>query len=151
MAEWDDAPLAGQLPATTPAPVQSDAGSSPWDAAPLAGPGPRAKAVVSANTNPEEAGKALSIAKQTGIPASIVQTDIPGYDAHAKTQAAIKAIENPAIASYIDKHPMAAQVSNDDYSVLDKISGFFTKLDPRAIDDAVSMGLAQGCPSGTSS
>lgn len=139
MSEVDDFSAPAQAPAAPANPL--DEFSAP------VGSSAKQRAAVFANESPDEAGKALSIAKQTGIPASVVQTDLPGYDAHAKTQAAKKAVENPAIASYIDQHPMAAKVSNDDYSVLDKISGFFTKLDPKFIDDSVSMGLAQGIPS----
>ncbi len=146
MAEWDDAPLLSpeatpKVPA--PAPI---VGSNPWDAAPVLGSRAQAKATVSANDNPEEAGKALSIAKQTGIPASIVQTDLPGYDAHAKTQAAIKAVQNPAIDKYIDSNPMAAKVSNDDYPILDKISGFFSRLGQDQLDLATSFSLVNQAP-----
>lgn len=135
---WNDAPLAAESPVIP---------TGSWNSAPLASTAQQ-KASVFSNSSPDEAGKALSISKQTGIPASIVQTDLPGYDAHAKTQAAIQAVQNPAIAKYVDENRMAPQVSNDDYSVLDKISGVFSRLSREAIDHATTLQLADQTPLG---
>lgn len=142
MSELDDfsEPLAPAPPATKP--------SSPLDDFSMSASTAQQKASVFSNSSPDEAGKALSISKQTGIPASIVQTDLPGYDAHAKTQAAIEAVKNPAIAKYIDENRMAPQVSNDDYSTLDKISGVFSRLSREAIDHATTLNLADQTPLG---
>lgn len=142
MSELDDfsAPLTSEPPATKPSSALDDF-STPASTA-------QQKASVFSNSSPDEAGKALSISKQTGIPASIVQTDLPGYDAHAKTQAAIQAVQNPAIAKYVDENRMAPQVSNDDYSILDKISGVFSRLGREAIDHATTLQLAEQTPLG---
>src|ERR1017187_8796612 len=112
MSDWASAPES-----SVPAQPQAD-----WTSAPPVGPSPQAKAVVGAMDNPEDAGKALSISARTGIPAPVVQTDIPGYDAHARTQDAIAGVKNPYIAAYVDGNPMAARVSADDYPKLDEVS-----------------------------
>lgn len=135
---WDNALLA---------PTAPEPKSGSWDSAPYA-PTAQAKAVVSVNDNADEAAQAIKIGKKTGISPVVVQTDIPGYDAHAKTQDAIKAVQNPAIAKYVDDNRMASQVSNDDYSTLDKISGVFTKLSQGAIADGVTLNLAKQTPIG---
>src|SRR6266576_4666761 len=139
MSELDDisAPLAPQAP---PATSPLDEFSSP------AGPPAQTRAVLSTNESPDDAGQALKLSKQTGIPPSIVQTDLPGYGAHAKQNAAIKAVQNPAIAKYIDGNPMAAKVSNDDYHTLDKISPIFSGLQPSWLDNAVTLNLVQQVP-----
>lgn len=137
MSELDDisAPLTPAAPAR---PTNSlDAFSAPSSSA-------QQKAVVNANAIPDEAGRALSISKETGIPASIVQTDLPGYDAHAKSQAAIKAVQNPAIANYVNNNPMASQVSNDDYKQLDEVSQYFLNLHEDAIHARATVGVNSG-------
>lgn len=140
MSDWNTAPEV-----TPPAPpIAPSAGS--WDAAPLAGPTPQQKAVANANENGDEAGKALSISKQTGIPAPVVQTDLSGYDAHARTKAAVKAMKNPAIAAYVDGNPMAAKVSADDYEKLDEVSQYLQNLQQDRISGQAHVGLVQGIP-----
>ncbi len=140
MSELDDfsAPASAAPAAIKP--------SSPLDDFSMPVSSAQQKASVFSNSSPDEAGKALSISKQTGIPASIVQTDLPGYQAHANTQSAIEAVKNPAIAKYVDENRMAPQVSNDDYSVLDKISGVFSKLSKDNIDLATSINLMGQVP-----
>lgn len=137
MSELDDisAPLAPAAPSRPTNPL--DAFSAPSSSA-------QQKAVVNANAIPDEAGRALSISKETGIPASIVQTDLPGYDAHAKSQAAIKAVQNPAIANYVNNNPMASQVSNDDYKQLDEVSQYFLNLHEDAINARATVGVNAG-------
>lgn len=137
MSELDDfsAPL---TPAASARPTNPlDAFSAPSSSA-------QQKAVVNANAIPDEAGRALSISKETGIPASIVQTDLPGYDAHTKSQAAIKAVQNPAIANYVNNNPMASQVSNDDYKQLDEVSQYFLNLHEDAIHAKATVGVNSG-------
>lgn len=138
MSDW------AASPEYTPPAKAPETGS--WEAAPLAGPSPQQKAVVSANDNGDDAGKALKIAKQTGIPAPVVASDIPSYDAHARTQSAIKAVENPVIANYIDGHPMAPKVSGDDYEKLDEVSQFLRNLHQDKVNGRAQVGLIQGIP-----
>lgn len=146
MAEWDDAPIVGKGQGLGSAAPVAEASGNPWDAAPVVGPSPRARAVVSANDNGDEAAKALKISKSTGIPAPVVASDIPSYDAHAKEQAAVKAVENPAIAAYVNSHPMAAKVSGDDYPMLDEVSQYIQNLQQDKINGKAQVGLVQGIP-----
>lgn len=140
MSELDDfsAPLTSAPSATKP--------SSPLDDFSIPASTAQQKASVFSNSSPDEAGKALSISKQTGIPASIVQTDLPGYDAHAKTQAAIEAVKNPAIAKYIDENRMAPQVSNDDYGHMDEVSQYFENLKQDQLHAKATGGLISAIP-----
>ncbi len=135
---WESAPLAPAAPAVPAA--------GGWDSAPLAGPTPQQKAVVGTQGVPDEAARALTIAKQTNIPASVVQSDLPGYDAHAKQQSAVKAVQNPAIAKYVNDSPMAAQVSADDYDKLDEVSQTLYALHPELIEKKSQAGLFVAIP-----
>src|SRR5258707_8729236 len=40
------------------------------------------RAVLSTNESPDDAGQALKLSKQTGIPPSIVETDLPRSEEH---------------------------------------------------------------------
>jgi hypothetical protein len=128
MSELDD--FSSPASAAVPQPSSDlDSISSPG-----AGPTTQQRAVVGAGDNPEESSKALAIAKKTSIPPSVVQTDLPGFDAHAKRQDAIKYTSgNPFIASYVDGHPMAASVSADDYPALQKSSEAVQALHPSLV------------------
>lgn len=133
---WDSAPLAPSAPAA-PAPAA-------WDTAPVVGPSPQQKAVISSTDNGDEAAKALQIQKKTGIPASVVQSDLPGYDAHARQQSAVKAIQNPFIAKYIDTSANGAKVSGDDYEKLDEVSQYFQNLKQDQINNRAQVGVFAG-------
>jgi hypothetical protein len=112
---WDSAPLAGNV-------VK---GPATWDSAPLApsaGATVEQRAAVAASDNGEEAAQALKLGRKTGLNPSLIQTDLPGYAAHAKAQEAKKAVENPAIARYLEGNPIAASVSGDDYDALERSS-----------------------------
>lgn len=136
MSDWAAAPETS-LPAAQP---------QVWDSAPLAGPTPQQRAVVGANDNGDEAAKAVKIAKETGIPAPVVASDVAGYDEHARRQAAIKATDNPYISKYIGGNPMGAAVSGDDYPMLDEVSQHLQNLEQDRINGKAHVGLFQGIP-----
>lgn len=92
------------------------------------------KAVVTANDNSESAAKALTVGKKINVPATVVESDLPSYEAHARTQSAVKASANPYIAKYIDGNPMASKVSADDYEKLDEVSLYLQSLKPEKIN-----------------
>jgi hypothetical protein len=133
---WDSAPIAA---ATTPAP-------SPWEAAPLAGSNPSAKAAVSANDNAEEAARAHGVAKRTGIPATVVQSDLPGYTGAERTESARRAAANPAIARYIENNPIAPSASSDDWDGLEEVSAALKELHPELFQRKVNGGLIGAVP-----
>lgn len=86
-----------------------------------------AKAVAGTMGSADEAGKVIDFAKRTGVAPSVVQADLPGFEQDFKQKNASQAVDNPHIAGYVDKNSMAAQVSNDDWSALGKVSDLFTK------------------------
>ena len=140
MTDWASAPETS-LPQAPQTPDATD-----WTAAPPVDSTPQTKAVVGAMGNPDEAGKAVGIAARTGIPAPVVQTDLPGYTAHAATQDAVKAVQNPHIASYVDGHPMAAKVSADDYNKLDDISKLIQAISPHEINSESNRQVVNSIP-----
>lgn len=110
---WDAAPLADNV-------VRPNA----WDNAPLTQPAPtvQQRAAVQSADNGEEAARALKLGRKTGVNPSLIQTDLPGYDAHARAEDAKQATANPAIARYLEGNPIAASVSGDDYDALERSS-----------------------------
>lgn len=128
------------------APEQSSAPQQSWDSAPLAGVSTQTKAVISANDNGDEAAKALTIGKQIGVAPSVVQSDIPGYEAHARQQQAKTATENPYIAKYVDNTPHAASISGDDYENLENSSRTFQALSNDKVNARAQGGLLQTIP-----
>jgi len=80
------------------------------------------KAVGAANDNPDEAAKALSISKETGIPASVVAADPKGAVAdHRSAQAGKYVKQSSALQRYVNEYPLGASISADDYKNLDGI------------------------------
>jgi hypothetical protein len=103
-------------------PAQASKPVSPLDdfSAPLSSA--PARTVAGALGNPDEAGKALAISKQTGIAPAVVQTDLPGYAAHARTQEGKLAMQDPAIRAYVENNPSAPEVSADDWATIREAS-----------------------------
>jgi hypothetical protein len=139
---WNNAPLA-----TTLAPPKEPAPSTSWDSAPFAqGPSPQTKAVVQANDNSEEAGRAVAVSKKLALPASLVQSDVPGYEASAREKSAREASQNPALAGYIQKNPMAASISADDWDKMDEVSQTLRLLHPELLQSKAQGGVFSMVP-----
>lgn len=122
--------------------------ANPWESDLAAAPGPsaQARAVVQANDNGDEAAKALALGKKTGLAPSVVQSDIPGYDAQARQDSAKKAAANPALAKYIDGNPMAASVSGDDFDHLQEVSETMRALGISQVNGKAGVGVFQAVP-----
>ncbi|MDR3572257.1 MAG: hypothetical protein P4L50_00210 [Anaerolineaceae bacterium] len=73
--------------------------------------------------DPDKAATAVKLEDMTGVPAQGIMNDYDNFAENEKRQAARGLIlNNPALVGYIQSHPMAASVSNDDWANLDKFS-----------------------------
>lgn len=132
---WDSAPIATAPKTTAPA---------AWDSAPVVESNARQNAVAFSNDNAEEAAKAVQLGKKMQLPATVVQSDLPGYDATARSSAASKAVANPALAKYIDGNPMAAKVSSDDWDSMEEASATLRALHPDLVKEKAQGGVFAG-------
>lgn len=94
-----------------------------------------------ADTNPDEAARAIQISKVTGVPSIAVAQDLPSFERDAKNDIATDIINNnPALQEYINSNPMAARVSSDDWGTLDavtnKVAGLSAGLNKTLIHTA---------------
>lgn len=84
--------------------------------------GPRI-AVGHIDDNPDDAARAIQLGDATGVPASSVALDLNGFEAQHKAELAGRIVRgNPQLAAYVQSHPLAASVSNDDYGAMDQFS-----------------------------
>lgn len=122
----------------------------------LAQPDPALAATMQAGAlatvSPEEASRAVELSQVTGAPPQAVLTDVKSYGDELKRRMSWDLIRNsPELQAYVNSHPLAAAVSNDDWGVLGNIAegkpsslvGRFLNAPHRAIDDALS-GAAEG-------
>lgn len=81
------------------------------------------QATSSLDQNPDDAAASFHLSKATGVPPTVVNADLPKFQEDYKAQLTGDVVRNnPTIAAYIQSHPLAAKVSNDDYSTLDELS-----------------------------
>ena len=120
----------GTLATSAPAPVQPapSAAAGPFDDA-VAEFGQRQHMAASGNiigaqgSNPDAAGKALTLAPLVGAPPGVVATDLPSYEQqHQTAKNARIAGENPRMADWLAGDPMHARVSMDDFEHLGTLS-----------------------------
>lgn len=93
--------------------------------------------------NPDDAAQAMQLGGLTNTPPEAILADQEGFKENQRRSAAQQLVlGNPDLVTYLQSHPMAASVSNDDWGNLDKFTressgGFFrslTKPQPGAID-----------------
>lgn len=81
------------------------------------------RAVSSLDDDPEEASRAIELGQATGIPSSAIHGDVEGFERRHKAMLAQQILnDNPYLQEYINSHPLAAKVSNDDLANLDNVS-----------------------------
>lgn len=87
------------------------------------GTGARSQAVSNVDVNPDDAARAYELEKVTGVPSSIISGDLDSFESQHKALLAGDIVGgNPYIGEYVNSHPLAAQISNDDYGNLDAVS-----------------------------
>ena len=76
---------------------------------------------TSVDDNPDDAAQALKISGATGAPASVVYGDLDHHEAQLKARLSNSIVtNNPLLQNYVNSHPLAAKVSNDDWGALDE-------------------------------
>lgn len=91
--------------------------------------GPKAQVAANINVNPDDSARAYELEKATGVPSSIISGDMESFEAQHKAAVAGDIVSgNPYIGEYVNSHPLASQVSNDDYGQLDTISQHLQSL-----------------------
>lgn len=81
------------------------------------------RAIADLDQDPDAAARAASISRGTGVSPGVVLADPEGFERDRKAKLTGEIVRNnPAIASYIQNHPMASKVSNDDYDALDRFT-----------------------------
>lgn len=74
-------------------------------------------------SNPDDAARALKLAQVTGAPASVVNSNLEDFEEQTRNAVSSGLIRgNSKLSEYINSHPLAAQLSNDDWGNLDKVS-----------------------------
>jgi len=82
----------------------------------------QARALDAIDGDPEEASNAVKLGNMSGVPAEAIQGD-DEFENRWKGQLTAHLVRNnPHIIDYINSHPLAAKVSNDDIGQLDTIS-----------------------------
>lgn len=94
---------------------------------------------------PEDAGRAMELARHTGDDPNYIYGDLEHYERQKKseyTEALIR--NNKFLASYIDSDPLAAKVSHNDIGRLDEITSALHRFGPTSILAAAAKGFAEG-------
>ena len=85
--------------------------------------GPRAAVTSNIDVDPDASARAYELEQATGVPSSIISGDMDSFESQHKAAVAGDIVSgNPYIGEYVNSHPLASQVSNDDYGTLDTIS-----------------------------
>lgn len=110
----------------------------------IGSPAQSAQQQIVANTDatPDKAVRAMELGQVFGTNPSIVYNDLDGFEQRSKAQLGTAiAQQNPHIQDYINSHPMAAKVSNDDYGQLDRASAAVGKVGGESILGATWKGF----------
>jgi hypothetical protein len=82
-----------------------------------------ATAIGDLDANPDDAARAMQLSQATGVPAPIINADLPGFEHQHKAQLTAGLLDNnDYLRTFIDSNPMAAKIANDDYANLDAVS-----------------------------
>ena len=106
-------------------PINDDSPDRDWDAADYVlneQRQARITALTSLDADPEEAAKAVDLSKATGAPAPLVLGDMENFQQQHKAALTAELLRNNRFLEQYAADPIAAQVSNDDWGSLDKIS-----------------------------
>jgi hypothetical protein len=83
----------------------------------------RAQAVGQLDADPDAAARSIELSNATGVPSTSINGDLEGFEkAHKAALTGQIIAGNPQLSAYVRSHPLAAQVSNDDYGALDQFS-----------------------------
>lgn len=102
-------------------------------------------AVANIENKPDEAAEALHLERVSGTPAVAIEPDLELVKNQQKARYAAQIVRNnPYITDYVDSHPLASKVSNDDYANLDQLSQTAKKFGSRSVLGAAIEGFEHG-------
>lgn len=85
--------------------------------------GALSSAVTSMEDDPEQASRAMKLSEASGADPTTIFADVEGFDKQFKGSLTSQIIRNNQhLQDYINSHPMASKVSNDDWGQLDVVS-----------------------------
>lgn len=85
--------------------------------------GAKITALNSLEDEPDKAARAQQLADATGEHPALVYGDLENFEAQHKAQLTSDLLNNNAfLQEYVNSHPLAAKISNDDYGQLDAVS-----------------------------
>lgn len=88
-----------------------------------------ASAVSAIDDDPDKVAESIRLSQATGVPATVVHADPDNFVRQQKIAASSAIIDqNEYIRKYLQSHPLAAKVSNDDLANLDNVSQKLTVL-----------------------
>lgn len=99
-----------------------------------------------AESNPDEAARALQLSDATGIPSGVVGDNLKEVDAGYRSSLTTEIVgSNGHLQDYINSHPLAAKLSNDDWHNLSALSDSLKKMEPGLAEKiAEGYGVTQG-------
>lgn len=107
------------------------------------GSGPSSQVTSNIDANPDEAARAIELEGASGVPASIIDGNVDEFETNHKAAMASSIVNaSPYLTEYVNSHPLAAKVSNDDWgnlgglsSILNAFKGMITP--PKAFSDEI--------------
>src|SRR5216684_2434677 len=106
---------------------------------------------ISQDDNPDEASEAIELSDSTGVPAAAIHSNLEDFKRQHKLALGNAIInDNQYIQEYLNSHPLAASVSQDDLGQLDVASqsmsnmGGKTGLQKWLDDDSISQSFMKG-------
>lgn len=85
--------------------------------------GQRAEIDTGLESNPDDAAESMHLSDLTGDPAPAIMADLDQYKENLRRNSAMQLVlNNPELVTYLQSHPMASAVSNDDWANLDQFS-----------------------------
>src|SRR5262245_40046282 len=85
----------------------------------------RAEIIGAADSDkdPDEAARIIDLSRATGVPSPIVESDPKGWELKFRRELVQGIISGSThLQDYINSHPAAARISNDDWAALQRIS-----------------------------
>lgn len=96
----------------------------------------QSRAMQGMDADADGAARAEELSRATGTPAAIVDGNLENFEQQHKAALASGIIQHNAyLQDYINSHPLAAKVSNDDWGQLDKVSTLTQRLSAKGVLD----------------
>lgn len=102
-------------------------------------------AVGSLGDDPDAAARAIKLSTMTGVPAAAIEPNVDEFEADQKAAITAHILNNNThISDYVNSHPLASKVSNDDYGQLDLVSQKMKQFGGASVVHEAMKGFAEG-------